>query len=670
MEIKEYAHRVLFASSLEEKLSSSGAGEIVDTDPGAALLGVPTPGRPEMLRMRPRGERVRAALPSRASLVDDERRGALLHFFANHELLAAELMALALLKFPDAPAEFREGLFRTLREEQRHTRWYVERMRECGVTFGDLPVNRFFWDAVAPMETPLDYVSRLCLTFEQANLDYSKHFAGLLREAGDDKSARILDSIYRDEINHVGYGLKWFRRWKSPTLSDWEAYQSLLDFPLSPVRAKATGAIFNARGRSDAGLDEDFIRALDLYERSRGRTPNVFRFQADAEDDVAATRAGIRHHRRRAMQCLVDDLEILPAFLARRDDVVLVGRVPSAGHRTRLREAGLELPEFETLDPGETLPPTSLLRQRKLDQPRPWAWSPAMFRLLNPLAPRFSKQGEAFFPPDDTGWGQLLSKSHWAGRFEEPESGQPRVCHSLEEVLDVAGQWGAVVIKSPWGAAGRGQKRLSHPSELESGPVLSWLGKILRQQTTVVVERWWQRAFDFSVQYDMTSRGLVQQGLTRLENDERGVFRACVWQPKFCQGLPVDLARFLMEETLPLYATDKGVVARRLESLLQEVGYLGPVGIDAFVWRSEEGSLGLRRVCEVNARFTMGRVTLELARRVSDGCRVRFSVIPISSDPVVTPLICDAKGRLQGGTLELNDRDLADQWMALLEVRK
>ncbi|MEZ5431121.1 MAG: DUF455 family protein [Verrucomicrobiales bacterium] len=133
------------------------------------------------------------------------------------------------------------------------------------------------------METPLDYVSRLCLTFEQANLDYSKHFAGLLREAGDDKSARILDSIYRDEINHVGYGLKWFRRWKSPTLSDWEAYQSLLDFPLSPVRAKATGAIFNARGRNDAGLDEDFIRALDLYERSRGRTPNVFRFQADAE---------------------------------------------------------------------------------------------------------------------------------------------------------------------------------------------------------------------------------------------------------------------------------------------------------------------------------------------------------------------------------------------------
>ncbi|MEZ5431120.1 MAG: hypothetical protein R3F31_08065 [Verrucomicrobiales bacterium] len=55
MEIKEYAHRVLFASSLEEKLSSSGAREIVDTDPGAALLGVPTPGRPEMLRMRPRG---------------------------------------------------------------------------------------------------------------------------------------------------------------------------------------------------------------------------------------------------------------------------------------------------------------------------------------------------------------------------------------------------------------------------------------------------------------------------------------------------------------------------------------------------------------------------------------------------------------------------------------
>ncbi len=47
-------------------------------------------------------------------------------------------------------------------------------MRE--VRFGDFTLNRFFWDSIAPMETPLDYVTRLSLTFEQANLDYAHHY--------------------------------------------------------------------------------------------------------------------------------------------------------------------------------------------------------------------------------------------------------------------------------------------------------------------------------------------------------------------------------------------------------------------------------------------------------------------------------------------------------------
>ena len=126
-------------------------------------------------------------------MIHEESRGVLLHFFANHELLAAELMALALLKFPDAPRAFREGLANTLREEQLHTRWYVNRMNQCGVTFGQYPLNRFFWDAVSTMDCPLDYVSRLSLTFEQANLDYARYFAGVLDEAGDKTSASILN---------------------------------------------------------------------------------------------------------------------------------------------------------------------------------------------------------------------------------------------------------------------------------------------------------------------------------------------------------------------------------------------------------------------------------------------------------------------------------------------
>lgn len=668
MEMRDYASRVLFAESLEEKLSSLGASSVSDGQPGKSLVGVPTPGRPGVLKLRAKGERLRTELPSRASLVDDGKRGALLHFFANHELLAAELMALALLKFPDAPAEFREGLFHTLREEQRHTRWYVERMRECGVDFGDLPVNRFFWDAVAPMETPLDYVSRLSLTFEQANLDYSRHFAAMLAEAGDVKSARILERIYHDEIRHVGYGLRWFRRWKPAGRSDWQAYAERLDFPLSPSRAKAAGVVFNSQGRLDAGLDEDFVRALRLYERSRGRTPHVFRFQADAEDEIAASRAGIAHTRRAAMEDLARDLEILPAFLARRDDVVLVERAPSPAHKEHLLSAGFELPEFELVSPGNRLPGDSLLHERRLDLPRPWAWSPGLTRLLTSMEGSFSGPGRAMMPPEEQSWRELLSKAHWSGVFDEEPGIGPVVCADMESIGDAVRGGGACVFKVPWGAAGRGQQRIRELSEFDSPALRSWLTRVLHRQGSVVVEKLLPRVFDFSVQYDLTAEGLKMRGLTRVESDSRGVFRACSWRPKFCQELPAGLARLLMEEALPLYQPGKGEVARRLEARLHGAGYLGPVGIDAFVWRGEEGGLRLRRVCEVNVRQTMGRVTIELAGKVADGCRVRFSLEPKTAPGSSSLWVKDDRGRLREGTCVLNDPAAASRWLAVLRV--
>jgi uncharacterized ferritin-like protein (DUF455 family) len=289
--INALARRVLFATDLDEKLRLARrplAAEPTEPagEPGTGSFERVLPGRPSHLRFAS-DSAARPTLPTRPGLVNEENRGVLLHFFANHELLAAELMALALLKFPDAPAAFREGLANTLREEQLHTRWYVNRMRECGVEFGQYPLSRFFWEAVSCMESPLDYVSRLSLTFEQANLDYALHYGHLLREAGDGKSASILLRIYEDEIAHVGYGLSWFRRWKEEKESDWSALQKRLPFPLSPSRAKGNRTGFNEAGRCAAGFDEDYIQRLALFERSKGRTPNVFYFNPEAEHRAA-----------------------------------------------------------------------------------------------------------------------------------------------------------------------------------------------------------------------------------------------------------------------------------------------------------------------------------------------------------------------------------------------
>src|SRR5215475_2566464 len=178
MELRDFAERVLFATTLEEKLQSPA--DVTDDSPGSPLLTPSAPGRPAELRFKPQTSG-KADFPGVHHLDREQERGRLLHFFANHELLAVELMALVLLRFPEAPPAFRRGVLRTLLDEQAHTRLYLERMRSCGIEFGEFPVSGFFWRAVSGMESPLDYVAGLSLTFEQANLDFCRHFAGEFR---------------------------------------------------------------------------------------------------------------------------------------------------------------------------------------------------------------------------------------------------------------------------------------------------------------------------------------------------------------------------------------------------------------------------------------------------------------------------------------------------------
>ena len=106
MTVREVAERILFGTTLEEKLAPPPAGT-VDEARGSALVTPERPGRPEELMLQREG--VRAEFPGTTGIEDDAQRGRLLHFFANHELLATELMALVLLKFPEAPAGFQIG---------------------------------------------------------------------------------------------------------------------------------------------------------------------------------------------------------------------------------------------------------------------------------------------------------------------------------------------------------------------------------------------------------------------------------------------------------------------------------------------------------------------------------------------------------------------------------
>jgi uncharacterized ferritin-like protein (DUF455 family) len=260
MEIRTFADRCLNAVDLADKLKPPEGG-FTDAVPRAAIR-VSRPGRPDDLQFAPR--RTAPSLPSAESLKSPAKRGLAHHILANHELQALEVMAWVLLAFPEAPAEFRLGVATIMLDEQRHTRMHIERAERLGVRFGEYPVNAYIWKNATEMSSLLEYCACLPLMFEGRNLDHSLELAEQFAAVGDERSAAVMRTIHRDEIGHVAFGLEWLRRLKPAGISDWEAFESNLHWPLRPLKAR--GEVFQKSAREAAGMTAEFIERLERSE--------------------------------------------------------------------------------------------------------------------------------------------------------------------------------------------------------------------------------------------------------------------------------------------------------------------------------------------------------------------------------------------------------------------
>lgn len=255
MEIRNLALQILTSSSLEDKLFSPK--ELTDVHSGTVLR-IDEPARAPHMQFQRRGSRERLPPFEQHHLADN--RAVCLHRFAGHELLAVEMMAYALLAFPEAPKSFRKGVAHTLLEEQEHVRLYAARLKEMGVTFGDLPLYRHFWMHTPALHTPLHYVSLMSLTFEMANLDFAPHYGESFEKVGDSSSAGLMGTIFHDELRHVRFGLTWLNNFKEQGVTPWQTWLSSLSPKVHPRRAK--GFIFSRKARELAGVDCEWIDQL------------------------------------------------------------------------------------------------------------------------------------------------------------------------------------------------------------------------------------------------------------------------------------------------------------------------------------------------------------------------------------------------------------------------
>jgi hypothetical protein len=73
-------------------------------------------------------------------------------------------------------------------------------------------------------------------------------------------------------------------------------------------------------------------------------------------------------------------------------------------------------------------------------------------------------------------------------------------------------------------------------------------------------------------------------------------------------------------------------IAADVANAAADLGYFGPLGIDAMRYRDRDGSVKLRPIQDVNARWTMGRLCLGHQRLLRPGERGRWLFGPTAVD--------------------------------------
>lgn len=165
------------------------------------------PGRPEHPRLLAPRE-----MPRRGRGQSLEKRIALFHALAHIEFVAIDLALDMAGRFgAEMGEEFVSGFLAVAADEAMHFALLDRHLRAMGSHYGALPAHDGLWSAAHA--TRHDVAARLAIVpmvLEARGLDVTPLTLERVREAGDERGARILNRILDDEIRHVAIGTKHF----------------------------------------------------------------------------------------------------------------------------------------------------------------------------------------------------------------------------------------------------------------------------------------------------------------------------------------------------------------------------------------------------------------------------------------------------------------------------
>lgn len=231
----------------------------------------------------------------------------------------------------------------------------------------------------------------------------------------------------------------------------------------------------------------------------------------------------------------------------------------------------------------------------------PWGWSGAAERFARSVGARChappafavaTANSRRFAFELEQQWGMGLARAAAVSTISE-----------LDDALRTIGPDERWVLKAEFSAAAR--QRIVCTGRTPDATSAGWIRKRLAAGAWLIFEPWVERVAEAGVQWTIPRNGPpVLEGVTELLTDATGQYCGSV----FGLGAP---AWDRWGEVVD--------VTRRAAVEIQQLGYFGPLGIDAMCYRDAEDCVRLRPLQDINARWTMGRLALGWRRVIDAG---------------------------------------------------
>lgn len=219
---------------------------------------IQTPGLPHQLEL------VAPKELNKRSIQSQPGRNVLMHAIAHIEFNAINLALDATYRFRRQPPKYYADWLGVAADEARHFGLVRNYLNEHGCDYTDYPAHNGLWDMA--VHTQNDVVGRMALVprvLEARGLDVSPKMIERLENAGDQKAADILRTIYNDEIGHVKIGSTWFRY--QCEIRDLEPGPTFVNMIKTYLHGDIKGP-FNVEARFQAGFDEIDIQNLQQLD--------------------------------------------------------------------------------------------------------------------------------------------------------------------------------------------------------------------------------------------------------------------------------------------------------------------------------------------------------------------------------------------------------------------